>query len=93
MNARPEHALRRGEVENQAANNDNPGGSPLSRGSDRQYTCLDCDEQLGSFATECPHCGGRQFQTTVPDTSSSAKPSGHDIFETMFARFNPYIPR
>ena len=93
MNARPEQALRRGEIERQAANNDNPGGSSLSRGSDRQYICLDCDQQLDSFTMECPDCGGRQFQTTVPGISSPAKPVGYNIFETMLARFNPYIPR
>ncbi len=93
MNARPEDALGRGEVERQAATNDNPRGSSLDRDSDRQYICLDCDQQLDSFTMECPNCGGQQFQTTVPGISSPAKPTGYDIFGTMLARFNPYIPR
>ncbi len=92
MNARPENALTRGDGEHQAATNDTPGGSSLGRGSDRQYTCLDCGKQLDSFTMACPACGGQQFRTEVPGVSRPAD-HGNELFETILARFNPYIPR
>ena len=92
MNARPEHALPSGEVDRQAETT-NSSGESLADGSTREYTCLDCDKRLASFTLECPECSSRQFQTTIDEDNEPTVSHGTNLFETLFARFNPYIPR
>jgi DNA-directed RNA polymerase subunit RPC12/RpoP len=92
MNARIEHVVKEHKTVAQGANNNTAGGGHAAE-SDREYTCLGCDQQLESFTVECPDCGGRQFQTDVPGVSNSVHTPGYDFIETTLARFNPYIPR
>lgn len=59
----------------------------------RQYTCLDCGEQVELFLGGCPGCGGTAFSTgDGSDPGKTEQPRTREV-ANLAAAVNPYVPR